>query len=77
MELEPLSEAPVCALQPLALSFLVVLAVTACLQGCWISPLFFPDRRSIPGPRALHFLLSAGCLLCLEISPSGWALASA
>ena len=26
---------------------------------------------TIPGPPALHFLLSAGCLLCLENSPSG------
>ena len=45
MGLEPLSEAPLSALQLPALSFLVVLAVAACLQGYWISPLFFPDRR--------------------------------
>ena len=32
MGLEPLSEAPLCALQPLAPSFLVVLAEAACLQ---------------------------------------------
>ena len=32
---------------------------------------------TIPGPPALHCLLSAGCLLCLENSPSGEASASA
>ena len=32
---------------------------------------------TLPRPPALHFLLSAGCLLCWEISPSGWASASA
>ena len=31
----------------------------------------------LPGPPALHSLLSAGCLLCLETSPSGEASASA
>ena len=31
----------------------------------------------LPGPPALHCLLSAGCLLCLENSPSGEASASA
>ena len=78
MGLEPLSEAPLHALQPPALYFLVVLAVTACLQGCWISPLFFPDSWSIPGPtytalppvRRLSFVLGnvsfwLGIGLCL------------
>ena len=32
MGLEPLSEAPLCALQPLAPSFLAVLAEAACLR---------------------------------------------
>ena len=44
MGLELLSEAPLSALQPPVHSFLVVLAVVACLQGYWLSPLFFPDR---------------------------------
>ena len=65
MGLEPLSEAPLSALQPPALSFLVVLAVAACLQGYWISPLFFPDRRydswatctALPPVRRLSFVL--------------------
>ena len=80
MVLEPLSEAPLSALQPPALSFLVVLAVGACLQGYWISPLFFPDRRynswatcsALPPVCRLSFVLGdvsfwLGFGLCLMI----------
>ena len=47
MGLEPLSEAPLCALQPLAPSFLVVLAAAAaaCLRRLLDLPLCFHDRR--------------------------------
>ena len=41
----PLSEASLCALQPPAHSFLVVLAEAACLGSSWISPLCFPVCR--------------------------------
>ena len=74
----PRSEAPLCALQLLAPSFRVVLAEAAGLRR-------FLDLSNcapltvdlLPGPPALHSLLSAGCLLCLETSPSGEASASA
>ena len=71
--LVPRSEAPLCALQP---SFRVVLAEAAGLKrlldlsNC--APL---TVGPLPGPPALHSLLSAGCLLCLETS-SGEASAS-
>ena len=75
MGLEPLSEAPLSALQPPAHSFLVVLAVSLGVSGfLHCSSL---TVGTIPGPPALHFLLSAGCLLCLVLSPSGWASAPA
>ena len=61
-----LSEAPLCTLQPLAPSFRVVLAEVIGSLHC--APL---TVGTIPGPPALHCLLSAGCLLCLENSPLG------
>ena len=42
MVLEPLSEAPLCALQPPAHSFLVVLAVAACLRELLDLSIVFP-----------------------------------
>ena len=71
MGLEPLSEAPLCALQLLAPSFLVVLAEGACLRRLLDLHCASMTVGTIPGPPALHFLLSAGCLWCLENSPSG------
>ena len=73
----PRSEAPLCSLQPLAPSFRVVLAEAAGLRrlldlsNC--APL---TVGPLPGLPALHSLLSAGCLLCLETSPLGEASAS-
>ena len=74
MGLEPRSEAPLCALQPLAHFFRVVLAEVAVLGSLLCAPL---TVGPLPGPPALHYLRSAGCLLCLETSPSGEASASA
>ena len=73
----PLSEAPLSALLLPALPLLVVLAEAAGLWGGLGSLLGSSlTVGTFPRPPALHFLLSAGCLLCWEISPSGWASAS-
>ena len=74
----PRSEASLCALQPLAPSFRVVLADAAGLRRLLDLSNCAPLTVGLlPGPPALHSLLSAGCLLCLETSPSGEASASA
>ena len=70
MRLAPLSVAPLSALQLPGLPLLVVLT-EASLLGSSLSV------DALPRPPALHFLLSAGCLLCWVLSPSGWASASA
>ena len=71
---EPRSVAQLCALQLLAPSFRVVLTDAAGLGSLHCAPL---TVGPLPGPLALHCLLSAGCLLGLETSPSGEASASA
>ena len=75
--LEPRLEAPLCALQPLAPSFRVALAEAAGLRRLLDLSMCSPTVGPLPGPPALHCLLSAGYLLCLETSPSGEASASA
>ena len=80
MGLEPLSEAPLRTLQLPAHFFLAVLGLATCLQGYWISPLFFPDHRddsrttctALPPVRRLSFVLGnfslwLGFGLCLKI----------
>ena len=80
MGLEPLSEAPLSALQLPAHSFLVVLAEAASLREFLVSPLFFPDRgyaskatcTALPPVRRLSFVLGnisfwLGFGLCLRI----------
>ena len=78
MGLEPLSEAP---LQRPAAAGASFPGGPRC--GCGSSGILGSLHCSsltigtLPRPPALHFLLSAGCLLYLELSPSGWASASA
>ena len=81
MGLEPLSEAPLRALQLLALPFLVVLAEAVCLRG------FFPGRRyaskatcaALPPVRRLSFVLgdisfwlSFGLCLRIPLAPCNY-----
>ena len=70
--------AQLCALQPLSPSLRVVLTDAVGLGGggYWFSPLCSLVVGPLPGPPALHCLLSAGCLLGLATSPSGEASAS-
>ena len=63
-----------CALQPLAPSYRVALTEAAGLGSLHCAPLAIGP---LPGPPALLCLLSAGCFLGLETSPSGEASASA
>ena len=67
----PRSVAQLCALQPLAPSFRLVLTEAAGLGR------FLVLSIVLPGPPALLCFLSAGCLLGLETSPSDEASASA
>ena len=74
----PRSVAPLCALLPLAPSFRVVFTEAAGLWGVLGSLHCAPlTVGPLPGPPALPCLLSPGCLLGLETSPSGDASASA
>ena len=73
----PRSVAQLCALQPLVPSFRVVLSEAGgfgrFLGSLHCAPL---TVGPLPGPPALLYLLSAGCVLGLGTSPSGEASAS-
>ena len=66
-----------CALQPLVPSSRLFLTEAAGLGGFLVLSIVLPWPFLLPGPRALLCLLSAGCFLGLEPSPSGEASASA
>ena len=69
----PRSVAQLCALQPLVPSFRVCLSEAAGFGGFLVLHCAPLTVGPLPGPPAMLCLLSAGCLLGLETSPSGEA----